>query len=338
MNEPSYKRLHETGELKTRIAESLSLLKECRICPRRCGADRMMGTAGFCRTGRYAKVASFCPHFGEELPLVGTGGSGTIFFSSCNILCSFCQNYDISHFNEGSVTRPEALAAMMLELAREGCHNINFVTPSHVVPQILEALPYAIEGGLDLPLVYNSGGYDTPETLGLLKDIFDIYMPDFKFWDPEYAQVYCTAPDYPQTARAAVLEMHSQVGDLTTDRDGIAGRGLLVRHLVMPGGVAGTAEVMSFIAREISVNTYVNIMDQYRPCHRALADESISRRITLEEYRNALRSAESAGLVRLDAKGGMFFFDSEYHALNHWSGTTDVQRIRVPYPARLTTS
>lgn len=302
MNEPSYKKLHETGELKVRVAQSLSLLKECRICPRRCGVDRTVDNTGFCRTGRYARVASFCPHFGEESPLVGRRGSGTVFFSSCNLLCSFCQNYDISHFNEGSLVGPEELAGMMLDLAQGGCHNINFVTPSHVVPQILEALPMAVEAGLNVPLVYNSGGYDRPETLELLKDVFDIYMPDFKFWDPKYAHIYCSAPDYPETVRRAVIEMHSQVGDLTIDHDGIAGRGLLIRHLVMPGGIAGTDKIMSFIAREISLNTYVNVMDQYRPCYRALTDGMISRRITLEEYRDALRSAESAGIRRLDSK------------------------------------
>jgi len=306
MNEPSYKRLHKTGELQDRIAESISSLKDCRICPRGCGVDRTVGRAGFCRTGRYAKVASFCPHFGEESPLVGRGGSGTIFFSSCNILCTFCQNYDISHFNEGSPAGPDEIAGMMLELERRGCCNINFVTPSHVVPQILEALPPAIEAGLSLPLVYNTGGYDRPETLRLLNGIFDIYMPDFKFWEPEYAKTYCSAPDYPEFARAAILEMHSQVGDLVIDRDGIARRGLLVRHLVMPGGIAGTREIMSFIAREISPNTYVNIMDQYRPCHRAATDKLISRRITSEEYHDALQSARSAGLERLDMDRGTF--------------------------------
>lgn len=305
MNEPFYTRLHETGELKARIAQSLELLKDCRLCPRKCRIDRTKGSKGFCRTGRFAKVASFCPHFGEESPLVGRGGSGTIFFSSCNLLCSFCQNYDISHYNEGSPAGPDELAGMMLDLKRAGCHNINFVTPSHVVPQILEALPLAIEAGLDMPLVYNTGCYDRPETLSLLDGVFDIYMPDFKFWNPEYAEAYCAAPDYPEIARGAIREMHAQVGDLSIDRDGIARRGLLVRHLVMPGGIAGTREIMSFIAQEISLNTYVNIMDQYRPCHRAVHEGKISRRITQEEYLEALESARQAGLERLDVREKM---------------------------------
>ena len=313
MAEPSYRKLHESGALEERIVSALEALKSCRVCPRDCRVDRTGGETGRCRTGRYASVASFSPHFGEESPLVGSGGSGTIFFSSCNLLCSFCQNYEISHFNEGAPAGPQELADMMLRLQKAGCCNINFVSPSHVAPQILEALPPAIEGGLSVPLIYNTGGYDNIETLRLLDSVIDIYMPDFKFWDPAPAAAYCSAPDYPEKARAALKEMHAQVGDLVTDDRGIAVRGLLVRHLVMPGGVADTARIMSFIAEEISKKTYVNVMDQYRPCYRAREDGNISRRITRREYEEALKSADDAGLTRLDhhSRRGLerFFFD-----------------------------
>lgn len=313
MAEPSYRKLHESGALEERIVSALEALKSCRVCPRDCRVDRTGGETGRCRTGRYASVASFSPHFGEESPLVGSGGSGTIFFSSCNLLCSFCQNYEISHFNEGAPAGPQELADMMLRLQKAGCCNINFVSPSHVAPQILEALPAAIEGGLSVPLIYNTGGYDNIETLRLLDSVIDIYMPDFKFWDPAPAAAYCSAPDYPEKARAALKEMHAQVGDLVTDDRGIAVRGLLVRHLVMPGGVADTARIMSFIAEEISKKTYVNVMDQYRPCYRAREDGNISRRITRREYEEALKSADDAGLTRLDhhSRRGLerFFFD-----------------------------
>ena len=313
MAEPSYRKLHESGALEKRIVSALEALRSCRVCPRDCRVDRTGRETGRCRTGRYASVASFSPHFGEESPLVGSGGSGTIFFSSCNLLCSFCQNYEISHFNEGAPAGPQELADMMLRLQKAGCCNINFVSPSHVAPQILEALPPAIEGGLSVPLIYNTGGYDSIETLRLLDGVIDIYMPDFKFWDPAPAAAYCSAPDYPEKARAALKEMHTQVGDLVTDERGIAVRGLLVRHLVMPGGLAGTARIMSFIAEEISKKTYVNVMDQYRPCYRAREDGNISRRITRREYEEALKSADDAGLTRLDhhSRRGLerFFFD-----------------------------
>jgi putative pyruvate formate lyase activating enzyme len=302
MDEPSYRKLHEAGELGKRISSALAVLESCRICPRNCRVDRTRGEKGWCRTGRHASVAGFSPHFGEESPLVGWGGSGTIFFSSCNLLCSFCQNYEISHFNEGSAVEPEELAEMMLRLQSAGCHNINLVSPSHVVPQILEALPAAIEGGLRLPLVYNTGGYDCVETLKLLHGVIDIYMPDFKFWDQGPAREYCRAPDYPQKAQATIREMHAQVGDLVMDSRGLAVKGLLVRHLVMPEDVAGTGRIMSLIAREISPDTYVNIMDQYRPCYRACENRRISRRITREEYARARKSAADAGLKRLDSR------------------------------------
>jgi len=246
------------------------------------------------------QVASYNAHFGEESPLVGRSGSGTIFFSSCNLLCSFCQNYDISHLAEGVEVEPEQLAEMMTYLAGSGCHNINFVTPTHVVPQILEGLYIAIEHGLNVPLVYNTGGYDSVETLKILDGIFDIYMPDFKFWDQKMAEKFCNAFDYKEKAVDAIREMHRQVGDLEMNEAGIAVKGLLVRHLVMPNDAANTEEVMKFLADEISVNTYVNVMDQYRPCFSAKDDSIINRRITAEEFEAAIDSAGKAGLKRLD--------------------------------------
>jgi putative pyruvate formate lyase activating enzyme len=300
MQKPSYLNLYSEGKLEGRVKRALKLIEECRLCPRRCGVNRLSDERGFCKTGRMARVASYNAHFGEESPLVGSSGSGTIFFSSCNLLCSFCQNYDISHLAGGVEVEPEQLAAIMLRLAGNGCHNINFVTPTHVVPQILEGLVIAVENGLDIPLVYNTGGYDSIETLRILDGIVDIYMPDFKFWDERWSERFCKAPDYGEKTKGAVKEMYRQVGDLEMDERGIALRGLLVRHLVMPNNVANTEEVMKFLADEISVNTYVNIMDQYRPCYRGKDDETINRRITGAEYRKAIDLAKKAGLGRLD--------------------------------------
>jgi putative pyruvate formate lyase activating enzyme len=257
---------------------------------------------GICRTGKSAMVSSYSPHFGEEGPLVGINGSGTIFITNCNLLCVFCQNWDISHLREGSEVTPKTLAGMMLSLQRLGCHNINFVTPTHVVPQILDALPYAIEGGLNIPLVYNTSGYDAVESIKLLEGIFDIYMPDFKFWNPEMTRLYLKAPDYPEKAKEAIKEMHRQVGDLILDQNGIASSGILLRHLVMPAGVAGTREIMRFMAREISLNTYVNIMDQYHPCGNTNKYPPLDRRITRAEYEEALSAAREEGITRLDSR------------------------------------
>ncbi len=294
--------LHKSGELGVRLEKALSLMESCNLCPRSCGVNRLKGELGYCKTGRKAAVASYNAHFGEEGPLVGRNGSGTIFIISCNLLCSFCQNYDISHLAEGVEVTPEQMAAMMMELSERGCHNINFVTPTHVVPQIIEALILAIDQGLSAPLVYNSGGYDRKETLELLDGIFDIYMPDFKFWESEWAERFSDAPDYRERAMEALKEMHCQVGDLLIDDQGIAWRGLLVRHLVMPKGVAGTEKIMEFLAAEISPNTYVNVMDQYRPCGSAHHDEFINRRLRAQEYRDALDAAKRAGLTRLDPR------------------------------------
>jgi putative pyruvate formate lyase activating enzyme len=247
-------------------------------------------------------VSSYNAHFGEEGPLVGTHGSGTIFMTNCNLLCVFCQNWEISHLGEGSEVSSQQLAGMMLYLQKHGCHNINFVTPTHVVPHILNALPRAIDGGLNVPLVYNTGGYDAVESLKLLDRIFDIYMPDFKFWDTEMARKYLKAPDYPEKAREALKEMHRQVGDLILNENGIALRGIILRHLVMPEGVAGTREIMRFIAREISPHTYVNIMDQYRPCGNAYKYPPLNRGITNDEYEEALKAACEEGITRLDKR------------------------------------
>lgn len=298
--EAAYRIAWKDGRLARRAAEARERLSACRLCPRRCGVDRRAGEHGFCRTGYRARVASAHPHFGEEAPLVGERGSGTIFFSSCNLLCLFCQNFEISHGNEGEEVTDEQLAGILLSLQAMGCHNINFVTPSHVVPQILAAVALAAPRGLEVPLVFNTGGYDLPETLALLDGIVDIYMPDVKFWDPEVARRGCQAPDYPEAARTALKEMHRQVGDLVLDERGIARRGLIVRHLVLPGGLAGTREVMRFIAREISPHTYVNLMSQYRPCGRASEVAGLERPVSVAEFRQAVEEARAEGITRLD--------------------------------------
>ncbi|MEW5734991.1 MAG: radical SAM protein [Thermodesulfobacteriota bacterium] len=297
---PAYLSLCKNGELSRRARMAREKLSACDLCPRSCGVNRLAGETGVCGVGENALVASFHAHFGEEAPLVGTHGSGTIFFSGCNLLCLFCQNFEISHGREGREASPHELAAVMLHLADQGCHNINLVTPSHVVPQFLAALDLAAAQGLRLPVVYNTSGYDSLETLRLLDGVVDIYMPDLKFIAPEVAQQACDAPDYPDRAREAVREMHRQVGDLTKDNRGVARRGLLVRHLVLPDSLAGTREVMRFLAREISPDTYVNVMSQYRPCGKAASLPGFTREITAEEFREAMEMAGEAGLTRLD--------------------------------------
>jgi putative pyruvate formate lyase activating enzyme len=299
--QPAYIETKEKGLLRDKINKARHLLKSCELCPRACKVDRISGELGECSTGEEAVVSSFNPHFGEEPPLVGAFGSGTIFFTHCSLKCNFCQNYDISHEGNGEECGLGQLAGMMLILQNNGCHNINFVTPTHVVPQILSALDMAIDGGLRIPLVYNSSGYDKVETLKLLEGVIDIYMPDFKFWDPAIAEQTCNAPDYPQIAAKAVVEMHRQVGDLQLDENGIATRGLLLRHLVMPSGMAGTGEVMSFIANHVSKNTYVNIMDQYRPCGKALHVKELARRVSVTEFNKAVKEAKDAGITRFAA-------------------------------------
>lgn len=295
---PSYLELYRTGEIHQRIDALTNILKECRLCPRECKAHRMEGETGVCRAGESLKVSSAFPHFGEEPPLVGWAGSGTIFLSNCNLRCVFCQNFEISHLGGGREVSVEEFAGMMLSLQRFGCHNINFVTPTHYAAQIVASLPHAIEGGLELPVVWNCGGYESLEVIRLLDGIVDIYMPDIKYSDDEYARKYSKAPDYFERAKDALREMHRQVGDLEIDERGIAKRGLLIRHLVMPGGVAGTKNVMEFIANELSRESYVNIMDQYHPCYKANRFPEINRRITAEEYSEALEIARSKGLHR----------------------------------------
>ncbi len=284
--------------LQDRARAALAHLAACDICPRCCGVDRLKDERGFCRSGRLAHVAGFAPHFGEEAPLVGQSGSGTIFFSGCNLSCVFCQNYEISQEDAGREVSAASLAGMMLSLQRQGCHNINFVTPTHVVPQILEALVLAREEGLSIPLVYNSSGYDCVETLRLLEGIFDIYMPDAKYGSDEPALKYSNAPNYTGIMKEAIREMHRQVGDLAIDEDAIARRGLLVRHLVLPGNAARTDEVVRFLSQEISPNTYLNVMDQYRPEYHARRFSELCRPLREREYAHALRLAAQAGLIR----------------------------------------
>lgn len=298
--EPAYVQALKSGLLEEKARQAAEILQSCELCPRKCRVNRNAGEKGICRTTRQAVVYGYHAHFGEEAPLVGRSGSGTIFFSHCNLKCCFCQNFEISHKGEGQPVTDSELAAMMLALQKEGCHNINLVTPSHVVPQILSALIRAASEGLTVPLVYNSSGYDAVETLRILEGVVDIYMPDFKFWDPRSSDVTCGAPDYPDAARKAILEMHRQVGDLAIDASGLARRGLLIRHLVMPDGLSETMEIMKFIAGKISTNTYVNVMPQYHPSGDIGGMKSLRRRITPREYEKALRYARDAGLTRLD--------------------------------------
>ncbi len=295
----SYLKLHESGELARRAAMARAMLEQCRICPRECGVNRLTGETGFCGTGERPLVGSAGPHMGEERPLVGRGGSGTVFFAGCNLGCVFCQNAELSHGLAGRQVSAGELANTMVALQERGCHNINFVTPTHVVPQILEALGPAIEAGLSVPLVYNCGGYESVATLRLLDGVVDIYMPDAKYADGEVAGRLSCADDYPERMREALTEMHRQVGDLVIDERGLATRGLLVRHLVLPDDQAGTAEVMAFVA-SLSRDTYVNVMAQYRPCHRAGAYPPVDRHPTRDEYAAAIASAQEAGLHRLD--------------------------------------
>jgi len=298
--DPVYLRVLAPGELAARSERARVRLRRCLLCPRQCRVDRSGGELGECRTGARARVASAGPHFGEEAPLVGRGGSGTIFFAGCNLACVFCQNYDLSHLCRGREQEPAELARTMMELQEMGCENINFVSPSHVVPQILAALVLAVDEGLRLPLVYNTGGYDSLSTLRLLDGVVDIYMPDMKYSDDRVGERLSGVPDYVERNRAAVREMHRQVGDLELDRRGVARKGLLVRHLVLPDSLGGGDEVFRFIASELSSDTYVNVMDQYHPSYRAERYGEISRPPTAMEYRAAIEEARKAGLWRLD--------------------------------------
>jgi len=300
--QPAYLELWQSGELARRVKLGLEKLADCVLCPRNCHVNRAENGTQVCDTGRYAIVSSHFAHFGEERCLRGSRGSGTIFFSWCNLRCVFCQNHEISWLGEGRLVEPEELAGMMLRLQEKGCHNINLVTPEHVVPQILEALLLAVERGLRLPLVYNTSAYDSLDSLALMDGIVDIYMPDFKFWDSESARRYAKAPDYPEAARRAIKEMHRQVGPLVTDEQGVALRGVLLRHLIMPGSVAGTPEIMNWISRELGPETYVNLMAQYQPACRVTEKQypEINRRIWQSEFEQAVAAFYSAGLSRLD--------------------------------------
>ncbi len=297
---PAYLELWRKGELRERVEAARALLRDCHVCPHACGVNRLAGETGKCRTGAKAFVSSFGPHFGEEMPLVGRHGSGTIFFTHCNLKCLFCQNYSISQLGEGVEVTKEEIATMMLSLQSRGCHNINLVSPTHVVPQFLEALEVAVKSGLRLPIVYNSGGYDSVETLKLLDGIIDIYMPDMKYSDDKIAEELSGIKNYSSVNRAAVKEMHRQVGDLQIDDKGIAIRGLLVRHLVLPNGLAGTKEIVEFLVKEISPNTYTNIMAQYHPCYKAFQIPQLARPLSHQEFIEAVEIAYKAGLKRLD--------------------------------------
>ena len=299
------------ADLEERARRAVQTLAECRACPRDCGVNRLENKWAACKTGRYAVVTSAFQHFGEEDCLRGWNGSGTIFFAHCNLRCVFCQNFDISQaVPPGPAAKgspPETVAATMLALQQAGCHNINFVTPEHVVPQVLETIAVAVEAGLRIPIVYNTSAYDALESLELLHGIVDIYMPDFKYWSVERSRVYLKAEDYPEAARAALREMHRQVGDLVLDQRGIAQRGILLRHLVMPGQLDETRAILTWVAEELSSNTYVNLMDQYRPAGKVSRTRyaEINRPLTSAEYREAVEFAEELGL-RLDRRRGVF--------------------------------
>jgi putative pyruvate formate lyase activating enzyme len=302
---PAYVRAYEAGMLQERAARAVESLRGCRVCPRDCQVDRFNNKIGVCRSGRLARVASAFPHFGEEDCLRGWNGSGTIFFSWCNLRCVFCQNFETSQRGDGAEVTGEALADMMLALQSAGCHNLNFVTPEHVVPQILEALVLAVGRGLRLPLVYNTSAYDSLESLRFMDGVVDIYMPDFKLWHAEHCAKYLGARDYADAARAAIAAMHAQVGELRVDERGLALRGVLVRHLVMPGLADDTREIMHWLAATLSRDTFVNVMDQYHPAYKAETEarfSQISRRPHRGEIEQAFECAHSAGLWRFDTR------------------------------------
>lgn len=305
---PAYLRILDNGELASRVSQAYKHLSICDVCAWECPVDRRTGQFGVCRTGEMAKVSSYGPHMGEEDPLRGWRGSGTIFFTRCNLRCQYCQNHDISQSDAGDQVEPEDISAMMLELQALGCHNINFVSPSHVVPQILAAVLIAARAGLNIPLVYNTGGYDSMAMLSLLDGVIDIYMPDMKYSDPKIARHYSKIRNYPQVNQAAVKEMHRQVGDLMINEHGIATRGLLVRHLVLPDNLAGTEEIVRFLANEISPQTYLNLMDQYRPAYKSHDYPEINRGLTSQEFKSAVDAAFEAGLDRLDKRKPRFRF------------------------------
>ncbi len=299
--QPAYLQSEREGKLRRLEKELWEIYRSCRFCPRQCGANRLAGDKGVCSSTASLKVHAAAPHFGEEKPLVGVGGSGTIFFSHCNLLCCFCQNWQINHRGDGDFISHDDLADMMLDLQRRGCHNINLVTPTHVVPNIMKALRLAIARGLTIPLVYNTGGYDSPDIIRMLDGVVDIYLPDYKYMDSKLAAKYSSgAADYPDVAAAVIKEMYRQVGILQTDSRGVAQRGLIIRHLVMPENIAGTDRFARWVAQELSVDTYVNIMGQYHPAHKAMNYPELSRRITRTEWLQAMTWAREAGLHNLD--------------------------------------
>lgn len=295
---PAYRARLTREELKSRAAVLKELMRECVLCPHECGAQRLDGRYGVCRSTSDVMISSAGPHYGEEAPLIGTRGSGTVFFTSCNLKCTFCQNYDVSQMRLGRLVSERELAEIMLRLQRSGCHNINLVTPTHMTPQIVGALALASEDGLSIPIVYNCGGYESTQTLRLLEDVVDIYMPDIKYSNSEIARKFSGGPEYWDLARLAVKEMHRQVGDLVMDDRGIAKRGLLIRHLVLPNGLAGSHAVLDFVVQKISIDSYINIMDQYRPAYRALRYDQLSRMITTREHAEVLEYASGIGLHR----------------------------------------
>ncbi len=295
----AYLKLHR-DELEKRVRILADLASPCHLCPRKCGSLRKSGEVGYCRTGFEPMISSAHAHFGEEAPLSGTRGSGTIFFTNCNLGCIFCQNYDISHQGAGRTVSTDELANLMLALQKQGCHNINLVTPIHQIHSIVEALATAVEGGLQVPIVYNTGGYDAVDTLRLLDGIVDIFMPDLKFGDSEHAKELADAPDYPQVVKDAIVQMHSQVGDLVVTEDGTALRGLLVRHLVLPHDLAGSGEAFRFLSEKISPDTYLNVMAQYRPCWKAVGTARIGDPLQSKDYLHSLALAREYGLTRLD--------------------------------------
>jgi len=306
--EPAYLALHKSGELKKRGEALRDMMKECRLCPRECGVNRLEGETGFCRATSQLEVSSYNPHFGEEAPLVGHGGSGTIFMTHCGLRCVFCINWEISHEGRGQERSIQDLALMMLALKNIGCHNINIVTPTHYSPHVVLALDFAAENGLRLPLVYNTCGWERTEILKMLDGIVDIYLPDFKYADSRMAAKYsANAATYPEVTKAALIEMNRQVGVAKPAGDGVMYRGLMIRHLVMPNNVSGSNEVMKWIAGNLPKDTYVNIMSQYRPMHRAKEFEDIDRRITRKEYRDVVDTARKAGLTNLDVQGYSLF-------------------------------
>ncbi|MCX7855092.1 MAG: radical SAM protein [Anaerolineae bacterium] len=302
--EPAYLKLHRTGELAARAEKLWAIMESCRLCPRQCGVNRLKGMGGFCRASAILFISAFHPHFGEERPLVGRGGSGTIFLTHCNLRCVFCQNWEISHMGMGQESSVEEMADMMIQLQQAGCHNINLVTPTHYSALILKALDIAAGMGLRLPIVYNTSGWERLEILEVLDGIVDIYLPDFKYWDSEMAAKYSSgAANYPEVTKAAILEMHRQVGVAKPGPDGIMYRGLMIRHLVMPNDVGGSEKVMEWIAENLPKDTYVNIMSQYTPMHKAYRYPQISRRITREEYERVVKKAQELGLTNLDIQG-----------------------------------